>query len=154
MTTYIPSIFYVNKDCQATMPALYHDISGNEIPPPRTLGNGIFIIALMAMHWIMFSCLLMIILLTSDMSILVVVNLCIFMVLSMNIIYNECPITLIEQQYLGTSMLMTLSTNNSYIPMKYRCTTPIQWIFMAMMVALTKLMLLIIKYSFLEFLSS
>jgi hypothetical protein len=63
--------------------------------------------------------------------------------------------SLIEDQYLGTSMIDTF---NIFVPFRTEITTrgntTLQWIFMSIMVSTTKIILLLLKYGFKEFLIS
>ena len=112
-------------------------------------------ILLVAMHWIMFSGTMLVILLTNDLPILVLANMFLYLILTMNIIFGDCPMTLIEEQYLGTSMMDTIGT---VIPFNYNVSSrgnyTLQWILMSIMVSTTKIILLLMRYCFQEFLSS
>ena len=116
--------------------------------------NTVIIITLVAMHWIMFSGPMLVILLTDDLSILVLANMFLYLILMMNIIFGDCPMSLIEDQYLGSSMIDTMSP---FVPFRADLTTrgntTLQWIFMSIMVSTTKIILLLIKHTFHEFLS-
>ena len=120
--------------------------------PNVRIGIGL---TLVSMHWIMFSGTMIIILSTNELPVLFVVNMFIYMVLTMNIIFGDCPISIIEDHYLGTSMVDTISTLTPY---KYnileRGNSTLHWLFMAIMVSTTKIILLLIKYTFHEFLES
>lgn len=123
----------------------------SEIP---LTANTAIIITLVAMHWIMFSGTMLVILLTDDLSILVLANMFLYLILTMNIIFGDCPMSLIEDQYLGSSMIDTMSP---FVPFRSELTTrgnsTLQWIFMSIMVSTTKIILLLIKHTFHEFLS-
>jgi hypothetical protein len=112
-------------------------------------------ILLVAMHWIMFSGTMLVILLTNDLPILVLANMFLYLILTMNIIFGDCPMTLIEEQYLGTTMMDTIGT---VIPFNYNVSSrgnyTLQWILMSIMVSTTKIILLLMRYCFQEFLSS
>lgn len=62
--------------------------------------------------------------------------------------------SLIEDQYLGNSMVDSM---NQFVPFRAELTTrgntTLQWIFMSIMVSTTKIILLLIKHTFHEFLS-
>jgi len=117
--------------------------------------RAIIFIFLVAMHWIMFSGTMLVILLTNDLSILVLANMFLYLILAMNIIFGDCPMTLIEEQYLGASMIDTIS---HFVPFNYHTSSrgnyTLQWIFMSIMVSTTKIILLLIKYCFQEFLTN
>ena len=51
---------------------------------------------LLFLHWVMFALPLIITLMTNDLSILVMINMLLFMILTINIIYQNCPVTIIE----------------------------------------------------------
>jgi hypothetical protein len=129
---------------------LYHNI----ISMIQTTTNTVIIITLVAMHWIMFSGTMLVILLTDDLSILVLANMFLYLILMMNIIFGDCPMSLIEDQYLGNSMVDSM---NHFVPFRAELTTrgntTLQWIFMSIMVSTTKIILLLIKHTFHEFLS-
>jgi len=120
----------------------------------QTTTDTVIIITLVAMHWIMFSGTMLVILLTDDLSILVLANMFLYLILMMNIIFGDCPMSLIEDQYLGSSMIDTMSP---FVPFRAELTTrgntTLQWIFMSIMVSTTKIILLLIKHTFHEFLS-
>jgi hypothetical protein len=103
----------------------------------------------------MFSGTMLVILLTNDLPILVLANMFLYLILTMNIIFGDCPMTLIEEQYLGTTMMDTIGT---VIPFNYNVSSrgnyTLQWILMSIMVSTTKIILLLMRYCFQEFLSS
>lgn len=121
---------------------------------PLTI-NSIIIISLVAMHWILFSGTMLVILLTNELPILVLANMFLFLILTLNIIFGDCPMSLIEDQYLGTSMIDTFTP---FVPFQQelstRGNTTLQWIFMSIMVSTTKIILLLLKYGFHEFLTT
>jgi hypothetical protein len=102
----------------------------------------------------MFSGTIIVILLTNDLSILTVANLFLYLVLLMNLIFGDCPISIIENQYLGSTMVDTFSdiiSNNikTNFPLEQtKINSSRQWILMAIMVCTTKVILLLIKYTF------
>ena len=113
------------------------------------------IISLVAMHWIMFSGTMMVILLTNELPILVLANMFLYLILTLNIIFGDCPMSLIEDQYLGTSMVDTFTAFVPFRPeLSTRGNTTLQWIFMSIMVSTTKIILLLLKYGFHEFLTT
>jgi len=121
---------------------------------PLTIYEKIIIYSLIFMHWIMFSGTIMIILATNDLSILVLANMFLFLILTMNILYKECPITIIENKYLGTTMMELMG---SFIPFRSQIIkqgSTLQWIFMAIMVSTTKIILLLLKVTFLEYVNT
>jgi hypothetical protein len=119
--------------------------------------NNIFLFSLTTMHWIMFSGTILVILLTNDLSILTLANLFLYLVLIMNLIFGDCPISIIEKKNLGSTMMDNFSnivSNNikNNFPLKQEINSSIQWILMAIMVCTTKVILLLIKHTFHEFL--
>jgi hypothetical protein len=116
--------------------------------------RSVIFILLVAMHWIMFSGTMLVILMTNDLSILVLANLFLYLVLVMNIIFGDCPMTLIEEQYLGASMIDAIG---HFVPFNYNTSSrgnyTLQWIFMTIMVSTSKIILLLMKYCFQEFLT-
>jgi hypothetical protein len=103
----------------------------------------------------MFSGTILVILLTNELPVLVLANMFIYLILTMNIIFGDCPISILEDHYLGNSMVNALS---ELTPYSYKTTdrgnSTLQWIFMSIMVSTTKIILLLIKYTFQEFLES
>ena len=51
---------------------------------------------LLFLHWILFSLPIIITLMTNDLTILIIINMFLFMVIMLNIIFKDCPITIIE----------------------------------------------------------
>jgi hypothetical protein len=105
----------------------------------------------------MFSGTIIVILLTNDLSILTVANLFLYLVLIMNLIFGDCPISIIEKQYLGSTMMDNFSniiSNNikNNFPLKQEINSSLQWILMAIMVCTTKVILLLIRHTFHAFL--
>jgi len=121
------------------------------IPIPN---NAFVTISIVAMHWILFSGTMLLILLTNDLSILIFINMFLYMVLTVNIIFGDCPISLMEDIYLGNSIFDKIG---QFVPFNTsigtRGNNSLQWIFMTIMVTTTKIILLLLKYCFHEFLS-
>lgn len=74
---------------------------------------------------------------------------CFFLIaLIMNYIYGDCPVSQIEKHYSPTTMI---DTANNLFPIKYetskRDVVTLQWIFMAILVTTSKILLLFIKHS-------
>lgn len=123
----------------------------------RITFDSVFIFLLLTMHWIMFAGTILVILLTNDLSILTVANLFLYLVLIMNLIFGDCPISIIEKQYLGSTMMDNFSniiSNNikNNFPLKQEINSSLQWILMAIMVCTTKVILLLIRHTFHAFL--
>ena len=107
---------------------------------------------LLSLHWIMFSLPLLITLMTNDISILIMINMLLFMVLTMNIIYQDCPITIIENLYLENNMMNSITT--PYTPSYSKLTTSdktLQCLFVGIMIVTSKILLVLAKHSFIEF---
>jgi hypothetical protein len=107
---------------------------------------------LLFLHWVMFSLPLVITMMTNDVSILIMINMLLFMVLAMNIIYRDCPITLIESFYLDDNMIhaMTSTWTPSYSKLTPSDKT-LQCLFVGIMVVTSKILLVLAKYTFLEY---
>jgi hypothetical protein len=75
-------------------------------------------------------------------------NMFFIIALVLNYIYGDCPVTQIEEHYGHTTMI---DTANSLFPIKYdksrRDVVTLQWIFMAILVTTSKILLLFIKHS-------
>jgi hypothetical protein len=109
--------------------------------------------SIVLMHWIIFSGTMLVILLTHDLSVLVLVNFFLYLALTINLVYGDCPASLLEDKYGDNSMTELLS---GYLPFKYASLTrsemTLQWIFMPIMVVTTKIVILLVKYTAREFL--
>lgn len=107
---------------------------------------------LLFLHWIMFSLPLLITLMTNDVSVLIMINMLLFMVLTMNIIYQDCPITIIENLYLENNMMNSITT--PYTPSYSKLTSSdktLQCLFVGIMIVTSKILLVLAKHSFIEF---
>lgn len=109
---------------------------------------------LLTLHWILFSFPILITLLTSDLTILITVNMFLFMVLMINIIYQDCPITIIESLYLEDTMVnkMQITSNHEYNKITQGEKT-LQCIIIGIMVVTSKILLVLAKYAFLEYIA-
>lgn len=112
------------------------------------------ILSMISMHWIMFVSPLIITLLSNDISILVMVSLFLYSILTINIIFHDCPISLIEDKCLGGSMVNAVNENmyTSY-KSEQRGESTKHWLFMAILTTNSKIFLLLIKHCFLIYLS-
>jgi len=110
---------------------------------------------LLFLHWVMFSLPLIITLMTNDLSILVMINMMLFMILTMNIIYQDCPITIMESLYLDGNMITTITS--PYTP-SYSKLTPsdqtLQCLFVGILVVTSKILLVLAKHTFVEYIGS
>lgn len=112
------------------------------------------ILSMISMHWIMFVSPLIITLLSNDISILVMVSLFLYSILTINIIFHDCPISLIEDKCLGGSMVNAVNENmyTSY-KSEQRGESTKHWLFMAILTTNSKIFLLLIKHCFFTYLS-
>jgi len=112
------------------------------------------VLSMISMHWIMFISPLLITLLTNDISILVMVSMFLFSILTINVVFHDCPISMIEDHYLGHTMMDTVS---DHIYSKYdrseRGKMTIQWLFMAILASNAKIFLLLLKHCCFTYLS-
>jgi len=107
---------------------------------------------LLALHWILFSFPILITLMTSDLTILIIVDMFLFMVLMINIIYQDCPISIIESLYLEDTMVDNMRfTSNCEINKITQGEKTLQCIIIGIMVVTSKILLVLAKYTFLEY---
>jgi hypothetical protein len=108
----------------------------------------LFIYTMMFFHFLIFSLPIFVILLSDSLPVLITMDLFFVITLILNYYYGDCPITQIEQHYGDKTMI---DTANKLFPIKYnkknRNVVTLQWIFMAILVATTKILLLFIKSS-------
>jgi len=106
----------------------------------------LFIYTMMFFHFLIFSLPIFVILLSDSLFVLIMMNLFFIITLILNYYYGDCPITQIEEYYGDTTMI---DTANKLFPIKYnksrRNVVTLQWIFMAILVTTTKILLLFIK---------
>ena len=110
---------------------------------------------LLFLHWIMFSLPLIITLMTNDLSILVMINMLLFMILTINIIYQNCPVTIIESFYLEDNMINAITS--PYTPTYSKLTTSdktLQCLFVGIMIVTSKILLVLAKHTFIEYIGS
>lgn len=110
---------------------------------------------LLFLHWIMFSLPIIITLMTNDLSILVMINMLLFMILTINIIYQNCPVTIIESFYLEDNMINTITS--PYTPTYSKLTTSdktLQCLFVGIMIVTSKILLVLAKHTFIEYIGS
>ena len=106
-------------------------------------------------HWVMFSLPMIITLMTNDLSVLIMINMLLFMVLTLNIICQDCPITIIENLYLDDNMINTITT--PYTPSYSKLTSSdktLQCLFVGLMVVTSKILLVLAKYTFIEYIGT
>jgi hypothetical protein len=91
------------------------------------------------------------IILTENIGTLMILGLILTLILFVDTIYDDCPITLIEKHYLGNSLseIWNKCTSENCEKREKREIT-LQWIFMGLMVILTKGIVLLFKKTFKE----
>lgn len=109
---------------------------------------------LLTLHWILFAFPIIITLMTSDLTILIIVDMFLFMVLMINIIYQDCPISIIESLYLEDTLVdnmqFTSNIENNKITQGEKT---LQCIIIGIMVVTSKILLVLTKYTFLEYIA-
>lgn len=110
--------------------------------------QNLFIYTMMFFHFLIFSLPIFVILLSDSLFVLIMMDLFFIITLILNYYYGDCPVTQIEQNYGNTTMI---DTANKLFPIKYdkknRNVVTLQWIFMAILVATTKISLIFLKSS-------
>ena len=111
-------------------------------------------------HWILFAGYSIIFILSNDISILIVITIHVFGILILNVLFQDCPITLLEDKFLGRTMIDTYSGIITGEYMRddtaniHRSQTTIQVILIALLLVSVKVTLLLLKHVFHEFLES
>jgi len=112
------------------------------------------LISFITMHSIMFVSPIIITLMTNDLSILVLVSLFLYSILTINVVFHDCPLSIIENKCLGGTMIDTVS---GHIHADYnndqRSTMTVQWLFMAIAATNAKIFLVLMKHCFFTYLS-
>ena len=110
---------------------------------------------LLYLHWVMFSLPIIITVMTNDLSVLIMINMLLFMVLTINIIYQDCPITIIENLYLEDNMINAITSpyTPSYSKLTSRDKT-LQCLFIGLMVVTSKILLVLAKHTFIEYIGT
>lgn len=112
------------------------------------------LISMITMHWIMFVSPIIITLLSSDLSILVMVSLFLYSILTINLVFHDCPLSIIENKCLGGTMIDTVSGHlHTDYSNEQRGTITVQWLFMAIATTNAKIFLLLLKHCFFTYLS-
>jgi len=120
----------------------------------QTVYDNRILLSMITMHWIMFVSPIVITLLSSDLSILVMVSLFLYSILTINIIFNDCPLTLLEDKCLGGTMIDTVSAHTQVnYNSNQRGNVTVQWLFMAIVTTNAKIFLLLLKHCFFTYLS-
>jgi hypothetical protein len=112
------------------------------------------LISMITMHWIMFVSPIIITILSSDLSILVMVSLFLCSILTINIVFHDCPLSIIENRCLGGTMIDTVSGHiHTDYSNEQRGNVTVQWLFMAIATTNAKIFLLLLKHCFFTYLS-
>ena len=114
------------------------------------LGYSIFVL-----HWAICLMSILILIMTEDIYVLLIMNLYLYLTLQMNIIYGDCPLSILEDEYLGTNKV---SMENKIVPYNrshlMRGNTAVQGIFLALCVSLLKTGMILFRGSFKKFMRS
>ena len=111
-------------------------------------------------HWILFTGAAIMILISNDVSILIVIAIYLCGILVLNLLFQDCPITLLEDKFLDKTMIDTysgtitgecISSNANTI---HRSQIVIQIILTSLFLVSVKVFLLLLKHVFHEFLES
>jgi hypothetical protein len=120
----------------------------------QTIYDNRMLLSMITMHWIMFISPIAITLLSSDLSILIMVSLFLYSILTINVVFHDCPLSIIENKCLGGTMIDTVS---GHIHADYkndqRSTMTVQWLFMAIAATNAKIFLVLMKHCFFTYLS-
>lgn len=111
-------------------------------------------------HWIIFAGYSIIFILSNDISILIIITIHVFGILILNVLFQDCPITLLENKFLDNTMIDTYSgiitgecIRSDTITIN-RSQTTMQIILIALLLVSVKVTLLLLKHVFHEFLES
>jgi len=120
----------------------------------KTIYDNRILLSIISMHWIMFMSPIVITLLSSDLSILILVSLFLYSILTINLIFHDCPLTLIEERCLGGTMIDTVGARmDTEYNNENRGSITIQWLFMAIATTNAKIFLVLMKHCFFTYLS-
>lgn len=120
----------------------------------QTVYDNRILLSMISMHWIMFVSPIVITLLSSDLSILILVSLFLYSILTINLIFHDCPLTLIEERCLGGTMIDTVGARmDTEYNNENRGSITIQWLFMAIATTNAKIFLVLMKHCFFTYLS-
>jgi hypothetical protein len=107
---------------------------------------------LLFLHWILFSLPIIITLMTNDLTILIIINMFLFMVIMLNIIFKDCPITIIETLYLDNTLVDTITSSSSHSHYKLtRGDKTLQCLLIGIMIVTSKILLVLTKHTFIEY---
>jgi hypothetical protein len=94
-----------------------------------------------SMHTIFIFLTLWILLFSQNIGILITIGIILLIILYLNHVYGDCPITYIEDYHLGNTMA---DFTNSHYPIKYnkkrRPEVTLQWIFMGLLMIVVKIL--------------
>ena len=120
----------------------------------QTIYDNRMLLSMITMHWIMFISPIIITLLSSDLSILVMVSLFLYSILTINVVFHDCPLSIIENRCLGGTMIDTVSGHiHTDYNNEQRGNITVQWLFMAIATVNAKIFLLLLKHCFFTYLS-
>lgn len=120
----------------------------------KTIYDNRILLSMISMHWIMFVSPIVITLMSSDLSILILVSLFLYSILTINLIFHDCPLTLIEERCLGGTMIDTVGARmDTEYNNENRGSITIQWLFMAIATTNAKIFLVLLKHCFFTYLS-
>jgi len=107
---------------------------------------------LLFLHWILFSLPIIITLMTNDLTILIIINMFLFMVIMLNIIFKDCPITIIETLYLDNTLVDSITSSSSHSHYKLtRGDKTLQCLLIGIMIVTSKILLVLTKHTFIEY---
>jgi hypothetical protein len=90
-------------------------------------------------------------LLTENIYALQLIGIIMLIILYIDTVYDDCPITLIEQHYLGSSFV---DFSNKFTPIncekREKREITLQWIFMVLLIIVIKIVIVLLKYSIKE----
>ena len=104
------------------------------------LGMPMFIL-----HISLFVFTVIILTISNDIFTLLILGLILCIILALNIIFNDCPISTIEEYYLNTTMVEEIRRFNGLDTKSSRQSIALQWLFFSLMLVLIKLLILIFK---------
>jgi hypothetical protein len=90
---------------------------------------------------------------SENLTVLLIMNLFIYLCLQLNLIFGDCPLSILEDEYLGTDKI---AKENSLVPYNrsskmMRANTSLQGIFLALCLSILKTGLVLFRMSYKEF---
>jgi len=102
-------------------------------------------------HFILIYGTFFLVILTENIGTLMILGLILTLILFVDTIYDDCPITLIEKHYLGISLSeICYNYTSENCKKREKREITLQWIFMGLMVIITKGVVLLFKKTFRE----